>query len=147
MSHSSVLLVVEDDPNDVLFVRRGLAKAGVEGSVREARDGEEAVAYLEGKGDFRDRSKHPLPSLVLLDLKLPKKSGLEVLEWLRGRPDLRTIPVVVLTSSRESRDMARARDLGVAAYHVKPVEFGEFMGVVESIGRNWLARTKPDRAG
>lgn len=147
MIHSSVLLVVEDDPNDVLFIRRGLLKAGLEGSIREARDGEEALAYLEGRGDFQDRTKHPLPSLVLLDLKLPKRSGLEVLAWLRGRADLKETPVIVLTSSNEDRDMERARELGVAAYHVKPVEFRELIGLVESIGRKWLAQAKLGKTG
>ena len=139
MSPPAVLLVVEDEPNDVLFIRRGLASAGIKKEIQVARDGEEAVAYLKGQEPFGDREKHPLPSLVLLDLKLPRRSGLEVLEWLRKEPSpLREIPVIVLTSSKEPRDVDRATELGILAYHVKPVGYAEFMTRVESIGQRWL---------
>lgn len=140
MSRIATLLIVEDEPNDVFFLRRGLGKAGIVNDIREARDGEEAVAYLEGRGEFADRNRHPLPSLILLDLKLPRRSGLELLEWLRKGPvPLREIPVIVLTSSKERRDMDRADELGVVAYYVKPVGYQEFMARVESIGKYWLS--------
>jgi CheY-like chemotaxis protein len=145
---NAVLLLVEDDPNDVLFFERALAKCGQEVPLQVARDGLEALDYLAGQGPFQDRTKHPLPVLIVLDLKLPNKSGLEVLEWLRGQPDLREIPVVVLTSSREPGDIARAHELGVEAYEVKPVRFTELALIVASIWRRWeaLSRRKMDRS-
>lgn len=139
---SSVLLVVEDDPNDVLFIRRGLSKAGVSDRVRVARDGEEALAYLRGDGGYQDRALHPLPALITLDLKLPRKRGLDVLEWLRNDPRFKDLPVVILTSSKQSEDIARARELGVMGYHVKPVDLKGFMELVKSIGLLWLTLTK-----
>jgi CheY-like chemotaxis protein len=142
MNPPPALLVVEDDSNDVFFIRRGLAKAGVSEDVREARDGEEALAYLRGEGPYADRARFPLPSLILLDLKLPKRSGLEVLDWLRGGPDgLREIPVIVLTSSKQKCDMDRAAELGIVAYHIKPVGYQQFVSQVEAIGLYWRSLT------
>ena len=147
MSPPAALLVVEDEPNDVLFIRRGLARAGILEGPQETRDGEEAVAYLEGRPPFEDRAKHPLPSLILLDLKLPRRSGLEVLAWLRKQPGpLGETPVIVLTSSKEQSDMDRAAALGVLAYHVKPVSYSDFMSRVESIGKHWLSMAPPTQA-
>ncbi len=139
----SVILLVEDDPNDVIFIRRGMDGAGVGEHVRLARDGEEAVAYLRGVGPYQDRVRFPLPALVVLDLKLPKRSGLEVLEWIRSQSSFPDLPVVVLTSSREPGDIARAQALGIAGYHVKPVDFKRFTEIVKSIGLQWLALTRP----
>lgn len=136
------LLLVEDDPNDRLFIRRGLDKVGVGDRLRLACDGEEAVAYLEGRGAYEDRKENPLPALIILDLKLPRKSGLEVLEWLRGQPKLKHIPVVILTSSKEPHDMDRARQLGVVSYNVKPSGLSELTEVVQSIGRLWMTFAK-----
>ena len=131
---------MEDEPNDVLFIRRGLARAGIRKEIQVARDGEEAVAYLKGHEPFANRDLHPMPSLILLDLKLPRRSGLEVLDWLRKEPaPLREIPVIVLTSSKQQRDMDRAAELGALAYHVKPVGYPEFMSRVEAIGKYWLS--------
>lgn len=124
---------------------------GVGDHVQVARDGGEAVAYLEGEGAYHDRALYPLPSLMLLDLKLPKKSGLEILEWVRSDPRYKELRVIILTSSREPRDIQRAHELGVVAYHVKPADFHEFAALVESIGHSWIALTKqkkiPDERG
>jgi CheY-like chemotaxis protein len=117
----AVLLLVDDDQNDVFFFKRALRKADVPQPVRSVRDGEEAVQYLEGSGPFVDRRRHPLPCLVLLDVKLPKRSGLEVLKWLRARPELHDLPVVMITSSGEPSDQAEAQRYGVDAYRVKSV--------------------------
>src|SRR5437773_1095550 len=120
MSAKPVILHVEDDANDVVLVGLALKKAGAAASVQVVNDGEEAIEYLSGAGAYGDRQAHPLPSLVLLDVKLPRRSGLEVLLWLRARDDLRRLPVVMLTSSNQPVDVNRAYELGVNSYLVKP---------------------------
>jgi CheY-like chemotaxis protein len=132
-----VILLVEDNPDDELFARRAFAKVCPDARLIPARDGEIAIDYLSGHGEFRDRSHHPLPNLILLDLKLPRRSGLEVLEWLRNEPELQDITVVVLTSSEETRDVERAKALGVQAYYVKPVTNAAFLETAKSICRDW----------
>jgi CheY-like chemotaxis protein len=126
-----VLLLVEDNPDDVLLARRAVKKAALPVSMQVVEDGDEAVAYLEGSGRFGDRVGHPLPALVLLDLKLPKRPGLEVLRWVRSRPELDTTPVVVLTSSGEDEDIQKAYALGANSYLQKPVAFN---GLVQLLG-------------
>jgi CheY-like chemotaxis protein len=132
------ILLVEDDPNDVFLLQRAFRKAGFEHPVQAVGDGEEAVAYLTGAGSYADRAQFPLPLLVLLDLKLPRKSGLEVLAWLREQPALRRLPVVVLTSSREPADVNRAYDLGANSYLVKPLGFEALLDMVKSLNFYWL---------
>lgn len=133
MSPSSVILLVDDDPHDVFFLRRALQQAGVRRPLRVVRDGEEAVHYLQGFGPYADRDRHPLPCLVLLDVKLPKRSGLEVLRWLRGRPDLKDLPALMVSSSGEPRDLEEAAAYGVEAYRVKPVAFDELVRLAREI--------------
>jgi CheY-like chemotaxis protein len=128
---------VEDNPDDELFARRAFAKICPELHLIVARDGEVAIDYLGGRGPYQDRSRHPLPDFVLLDLKLPRKSGLEVLEWLRRESMLRELPVVVLTSSEETRDVERAKSLGILAYYVKPVTNTAFLETARSICGEW----------
>ncbi|HEX7896340.1 MAG TPA: response regulator [Planctomycetota bacterium] len=115
-----MVLLVEDDEDDIGFFRRALSKTNSRARLAVARDGDEAVAYLAGQGAFADRERHPAPTHVILDLKLPRRSGVEVLEWLRGEPALSRLPVAILSSSNEPLDVARARALGVDGYHVKP---------------------------
>jgi CheY-like chemotaxis protein len=137
-----VLLLVEDDPDHVLLIQRAFGRANLVNPLKIVRDGEEAIAYLAGTGDYADRTRYPLPSLLLLDLKLPRKSGLEVLEWIRGDAALRLLPVVVLTSSEESRDIDRAYALGVNSYLVKPIRFEDLLEMVKSIGMYWMILNK-----
>jgi CheY-like chemotaxis protein len=132
-----IILLVEDNPDDELFARRAFAKVCPEARLIPARDGEIAIDYLAGRGQYEDRSLHPLPDIVLLDLKLPRKSGLEVLEWLRYESSVQELPVVVLTSSEETRDVERARALGILAYYVKPVTNAAFMETAKSICGEW----------
>src|SRR5436190_4286477 len=107
-AHLNILLV-EDEPNDVFLIERAFRKCDFHNILSTVGDGEQAIAYLEGAREFADRQKYPVPSIMLLDLKLPKRTGLEVLAWLRGRDDsLRRLPVVVLTSSKQSSDVNRA---------------------------------------
>jgi CheY-like chemotaxis protein len=115
-----VLLLVEDNEDDVFIFRRVFARAGLTDRVQVAPDGEEAIAYLAGEGPYADRQRHPLPYLVFLDLKLPRRSGLDVLDWINAQEHLRGLPVIILTSSAEHRDIERTRDNGAQHYLVKP---------------------------
>ncbi len=136
--HSCILLV-EDEPNDVFLIQRAFVKANVAHCLSVVADGEQAVAYLAGQKDFADRDRFPLPRLVLLDLKLPRKSGLEVLAWLRapGSP-YRRVPVVMLTSSRQTSDINRAYELGANSYLVKPVAFEDLLEMIKVLNLYWL---------
>jgi CheY-like chemotaxis protein len=137
------VLYVEDDPNDVFLLQRAFQKAGVDVALASVGDGLEAEDYLAaGARTATARAKHPLPSLVLLDLKLPKKSGLEVLEWLRGQPDLRLIPVIVLTSSQDRGDVRRAYELGANSYLVKPAQIGTLVDMVKALSAYWMTYNK-----
>ncbi|WP_225889775.1 response regulator [Indioceanicola profundi] len=127
------ILLVEDDPNDQLLIRRAFGKAKLMNPLSVVGDGDEAVAYLSGMGG----NAGP-PALIMLDLKLPRRSGLEVLEWLRAQPaPLGRTPVVVLTSSRENHDVARAYELGANSYLVKPVDFDGLLEMIKTAGLYW----------
>jgi len=132
------ILHVEDDPNDVLLIARALRKAESSAQVQVVTDGEQAVNYLSGTNAFSQRDQFPVPSLILLDLKLPRKSGIEVLEWIRAQPGLKRIPVVMLTSSKQPIDINRAYDLGVNAYLVKPVNFDALVQMMKTLDSFWL---------
>lgn len=142
MNQGDLILLVEDDINDALLLRRAFAKAGVVNTIVQLEDGDSAVAYLDGAGEYADREYYPLPCLILLDLKLPRRSGLEVLEWMRAQPGLRRIPVVVLTSSQQSRDINRAYDLGANSYLVKPVGFDTLLEMAQALNLYWLCFNK-----
>ena len=139
------ILLVEDDPDDVLLIRRAMRQARLANPVSVVGDGEAAVAYLEGRGPYADRAAHPLPALVLLDLKLPRLSGFEVLSWLRAQPGLRRLPVVVLTSSDQPVDVNRAYELGANTYMVKPGSLDRLIEIVKSVDVYWcLLSTHPE---
>ncbi len=133
-----VILIVEDDPNDVLLLQRAFKKANIVVPLQTVGHGDDAVAYLAGDGQYADREQYPAPILVLLDLKLPRRSGLEVLEWIRAQSGLRRLPVVVLTSSKEADDINKAYDLGANSYLVKPVGFDSLLALVKSLQMYWL---------
>ncbi len=137
------ILLTEDDAADVLLLRRAFEKAGVTNPIQVVSDGDQAVAYLAGQDDYADRERHPLPALILLDIKLPRRSGLDVLTWMRQQPSLMGIPVIMLTSSQEPADISRAYDAGANAYHVKPVGFEELLGFVQALKAYWLTWTEP----
>ncbi|WP_250121884.1 response regulator [Chroococcidiopsis sp. CCMEE 29] len=132
------ILLVEDDPNDVFLIQRAFRRINLANPIQVVQDGEAAVLYLSGQEPYADRDRYPFPILVLLDLKLPRRSGLEVLEWLRQQPKLKRLPVVVLTSSRENSDLNRAYDLGANSYLVKPVAFDGLLEMVRSLNQYWL---------
>jgi CheY-like chemotaxis protein len=136
-SHYSILLV-EDDSNDVFLIQRAFRRAQIVNYIHVVQDGDEAVEYFEGQGKYRDRNAYPLPNLVLLDLKLPRRSGLEVLEWLKKQPIFKKIPVVVLTSSQEHIDLERAYEIGVNSYLIKPVTFDALVSMIEATNTYWF---------
>jgi len=131
------ILQVEDDPNDVFFLQRAMEKAAVANPIQIARDGQEAIDYLQGAGKFADRERFPFPSLVLLDLKLPFVMGLEVLRWIRKQRGM-ILPVVILTASREDADVAAAYRLGANAFLIKPSEASKLENMVKAIEEFWL---------
>jgi CheY-like chemotaxis protein len=130
---SQTILLVEDNPADVYIFKRFAQAAGIRNPLRLARTGKEAVDYLAGAGLYADRNQYPLPILIVLDLNLPIKSGLEVLEWMRAQPELNQLDVIALTSSPETRDVSRARELGVLCYLVKPPSAEDLQQIVEAL--------------
>lgn len=132
------ILLVEDNDHDAEMALRALKKNNISNKVIRLKDGEEALEFLFGTGDFEGRSIHNHPRLILLDLKMPKVDGLEVLKEVRANEDTANIPIVMLTSSKEERDMVEGYKLGVNSFIVKPVEFNSFIEAVKEIGFYWV---------
>lgn len=137
------ILLVEDDPNDVLLVQRAFRKGDFNAAVHVTTDGQQAEDYLAGHAGYSGRALHPLPALVLLDLKLPRNSGHELLAWLREQPVLKRVPMVVLTSSRESPDITRAYDLGANSCLIKPVAFDDLVELMKRLNFYWRLTNQP----
>jgi CheY-like chemotaxis protein len=131
------ILQVEDDENDVFLLQRAMQKAGEPNAIQVVKDGQEAIEYLQGAGKFTDRGTFPLPSLVLLDLRLPDVMGLEVLSWIREQHGM-AMAVIVLTESSEDADIAAAYRLGVSGFLTKPSEASKFDEMVKTIRDFWL---------
>lgn len=119
----AMILIAEDDENDVFLIKRAFSQAQFDNPLQVVQNGEEAIAYLKGDPPFQDREKYPTPALLLLDLKMPRKDGFDVLTWVRDHPEFNSLSIVVLTSSQESRDVNRAYALGASSYLVKPANF------------------------
>jgi CheY-like chemotaxis protein len=136
------ILLAEDNENDVELTLAALGEHNLANEVVVVRDGAEALDYLLGRGKFAGHA-NGLPVVVMLDLKMPKVDGLEVLHQMRTRPELRHIPVVMVTSSREEQDLVRSYQLGVNAYVVKPVDFQQFMESIKQIGFFWAVINEP----
>jgi len=142
MNELGRILIVEDDPKDVELTLTALEEYNLANEVVVTRDGEEALDYLYCRGNFKMRTSDN-PAVLLLDLKLPKVDGLEVLQQIKADEKLKMIPVVVLTSSREERDMVASYKLGVNAYVVKPVDFHEFVNAIKELGIFWAVINEP----
>jgi two-component system, response regulator len=143
MDDSVEILLVEDDPKDLRLTLRGLQSENLKNRVEVARDGEEALDFLFCRGAYSSRSPDHPPTLVLLDLKLPKVDGLQVLREIKSRPETQAIPVVVLTSSGEDRDLVESYKLGVNSYIQKPVDFDQFRQTIKILGMYWLVVNRP----
>jgi len=132
------ILHVEDEANDALLFQHACEKAGVTFELQSVADGDDAIAYLLGRESYSDRRKHPLPQLLLLDLKMPRLNGFDFLDWLRKEAVFKKLPVIVLTSSNHDTDIKRAYDLGANSYLVKPVGFDALVEIARTIHQYWL---------
>lgn len=138
MLQEASILLVEDDPNDVLLMQRAFERARLANPLKIVRDGEEAIEYLSGEGIYSDRENFPIPLLILLDLRMPRRTGFEVLEWLRSKPEFAEIPVVVLTSSEELPDVHKAYQLGANSYLTKPAQLDDLVQMMLRLRGYWL---------
>jgi CheY-like chemotaxis protein len=139
MPHITTFLLVEDDLNDVFFAEQAFKEAPPHLRLEHVADGTEAVQYLKGEGAYADRERHPLPHVILLDLKMPGMNGFDFLSWLRSKSpgDVRLLPVIVMSSSAFPEDVKRAYELGVSAYMTKPIDFQDFKERIKLLGIFW----------
>jgi CheY-like chemotaxis protein len=146
MNESGHILVAEDDPTDAYFFQRAFKRAGLPVVLHFVRDGQEVIDYLQGAGQFADRTAHPLPQLVLLDLKMPRLDGFDVLKWVRQQPGFSALQVVIFSGSGEPKDINRAYGLGANWYLVKPHSMDELTSLVGRFKKFWLeGATDPGR--
>ena len=138
MTGTSTILLVEDNPDDIELIEYAVEKAGIDRPLFVVQDGDAAVEYLGNSHDPTDRLQHPLPRLILLDIKLPKRSGFDVLSFVRHQDRTKHIPVVMLTSSNQSGDIKRAYELGANSYLVKPVRQDALLEMVRSLNMYWI---------
>ena len=138
------VLLVEDNPADILLYQRAFLRENYSHvSLQIVTDGDAAIFYLSGGGKYADRTIYPLPTIILLDLKMPHRSGYEVLAWIKGQPKLKRLPVIVMTSSEQQADVNKTYDLGVNSYLVKPDDFATMSDLLHSITEYWLKHNKP----
>jgi CheY-like chemotaxis protein len=139
------VLLVEDDLNDIFFVKRAFKIAKIENPLQVVTDGLEAIQYLRGEGKYADRAAYPLPKLIVMDIKMPRKSGFDVLQWVKNDGPLRRIPVVIVSSSDNPADINHAYELGANAYMIKPMDLRAVEHLFSSITRYWgLECAKPE---
>jgi len=138
MPEQDLILIAEDREDDVLLIKRSLQRAHVLNPLQIVRNGEETIAYLQGEGKFANRDEYPLPSLLLLDLKMPRTDGFETLRWIRQQPALKALRVIVLTSSEDIRDVNHAYQLGANSFLVKPMDFENFVEISKFLHNYWL---------
>jgi CheY-like chemotaxis protein len=138
-SEKDVILLADDDENDIALFERAFKQADIKNPLQIVRNGEEAIAYLAGEGKFADRARFPLPTLLLLDLRMPRKSGFQVLQWVRQHPTLRGLRILVLTVSSDIRDVNMAYELGANSFIVKSLDIQTFLELVSQIKHCWLS--------
>lgn len=142
----NIILIVEDNPDDIFLIRRALTRARIANPVYFLKNGEEFINYLSGKGEFADRKKYPLPILILMDLKLPRISGFELIEWIRSQEKpISLIPIVVFTTSSQDSDINKAYELGANSYLVKPFSMEGLIEVVKGLELYWVSLNNPPR--
>ena len=132
------ILIADDDENDVFFVRRAIERVGLSNPFFVAHDGQEAIDYLQGNPPYDDRTQYPLPGLLLLDLKMPRVNGFDVLAWIARRPDLKDLYVVVLSSSCHEEDVRKAKELGADDFRTKPTDFQQLVEMIRDLQARWL---------
>ena len=137
-----LILLVEDREEDIIIIQRAFERTKIPAAIQPVRDGEEAIAYLQGMGPYSNRTDYPLPWLVLLDLKMPGMTGFDVLRWIRSQPGLRRLVVVVLTSSDQIRDVNEAYALGANSFMVKPLDFDNTSALAQVIHQYWLQHSR-----
>jgi CheY-like chemotaxis protein len=142
MSEHGIILLAEDEEDHVLLIRHAFAQADLRNPLYVVWNGEEAISYLRGTGKYSNRDEYPLPDLLLLDLKMPRVNGFEVLKWIRQQPELAPLRVLVLTSSNELRDVNRAYQLGANSFLVKPLDFQDVIQLSRMIQKYWLHASK-----
>jgi len=140
------ILLVEDEENDATLLQMAFKKNDIRNPVKWVTDGLEAVAYLNGDGVYADRQKYPFPEVLILDLKMPRMTGLELLAWIREHPPFRFIPTIVMTSSCQDQDVQKAYELGANTFMTKPSSFDELVDLTESFHRYWTLAIKPRAA-
>ena len=145
MDSEITILIAEDDPNDVMLLELAIRRNGIANPVRVVRDGEEAVEYLEGHGKYADRQKYPMPSVIISDVKMPRRSGLEVIEWVRRHPQCSIIPIVMLSGSRIEHDVMSAYKLGANSYFTKPSTLDELTELIGLAHAYWTKCERPPR--
>ena len=143
MKNDRVILLVEDNPSDIELTKRALAKKNITNDVFVVEDGKSALDYLWGRGEFSERQITQMPTVILLDLKMPKVNGLEVATKIKSDEHTKIIPIVIVTSSQEDKDLKTAYALGVNSYIVKPIEAANFVKALSEAGLYWLAINKP----
>lgn len=137
------VLYVEDEADDVFFMRNAFKRLGYDDHFHAVTDGDRAISYLAGHENYADRDHHPLPSVVVLDLNLPIRSGFEVLEWLREQPQFKALPVIVFSSSGRVEDRKRAEALGATDYQLKPTSGAQFLQTARQLVESWLEKKTP----
>jgi CheY-like chemotaxis protein len=143
MPDQKIILIAEDLDDDIALIRRAFEKVTALGALLHfVRNGEEAIAYLGGEGKYASREEYPLPDLLLLDLKMPRKDGYDVIRWVRNQPGLKTLRVIVLTSSRALHDVNLAYELGANSFLVKPLDFEDFTATANVLRDYWLVRNE-----
>jgi CheY-like chemotaxis protein len=140
--NNTCILQVEDEANDVFLLQRAFLQAAIVNPVQVATDGQMAIDYLSGLGAFANRRKYPLPGLVLLDLKLPRRSGREVLEWIRAQPGLKKLVVIVFTSAQYVGDVSLAYELGANSFIIKPADFSQYLEMARLLKGWWLSQNQ-----
>jgi CheY-like chemotaxis protein len=138
MPNRDIILLADDDENDVLLIARALEKSRLANPIQVVHDGDEVIAYLSGEGKYADRARYPFPALLLLDLKMPRKSGFEVIRSIRANPAWKRLLIVVLTSSSLHPDINRAYELGANSYLVKPPNLGRLVEMLDQLQAYWL---------
>ena len=133
MKDQQTILLVDDSENDLVLMRRAFKKAKCSSPLQEVRNGEQAIAYLKGDGPYGDRTKFPLPAVMLLDLNMPRGSGFDVLAWVRAQPMLKRLAIIILTASNRSEDVNRAFDLGATSFLVKPIDLEELAAMLRCL--------------